>query len=393
MKNLKSKFSNLIILIGIILFTVSSCSDDSDTNPKNAVDQPIPVVEDPINSYPFKLDDSPEFQIGSSLPINYFNDITVGVLNYTSNNIKLITASGTQTLLLEGENIENIDKYSVLVTPSSDPESFYHDYIGLGQLIKDRNGKIYSLFHAEWHDGTILPGNIPGFYASIGLATSIDGGITFQINETPVIPNIYDKNHDNGWGDGGLGEPSITFNKDSTSVYVYYVDHNRTGRGVNICMSKFDVSTDGVPDFNSCYFLNSSNIFSSTLQRSKEIVYGENFKDAILPHVTYNKTTDSYFMVYSLNDFGEYFDGSSPNNSGIYIIESKDGINWDQTPQQLLKGWSIPFDTTKPYLWHPNLIYSNNSQTEGYLVYSKSLNGVTVDGHKMYGRKFKITLN
>ena len=98
-------------------------------------------------------------------------------------------------------------------------------------------------------------------------------------------------------------------------------------------------------------------------------------------------------MVYSLNDYGEYFDGSSPNNSGIYITESKDGITWDQTPQQILKGWSIPFDTTKPYLWHPNLIYSNNSQTEGYLVYSRSLNGVTVDGHKMYGRKFKITLN
>ena len=39
----------------------------------------------------------PEFQVGAGLGLNYYNDITVGVINLTPTNIKLITAVAIDT--------------------------------------------------------------------------------------------------------------------------------------------------------------------------------------------------------------------------------------------------------------------------------------------------------
>ena len=347
---------------------------------------PIPDTEEKI--YTLDLIYENEFSIGHETGLNYFNDITVGVLSNNSDQIRLITASGTSTHLLEGTSLQDIDESTEIVSP--EPGTFYANYIGLGQLIQTPSGKIYSVFHAEEHDGTILPGNIPGFYASVGLASSNDGGNNFSINSAPLIANTFDITFDNGYSDGGLGEPSMLYSKDSSEVFVYYVDHNRNGRGVNICMAKFLVDATGEPDFSSCYYLDATGNFSNTIIRSKEVVAGVGYSDAIFPHVTYNAVMDEYIMVYSLNHYGEFHNGNStPVESGIYYRTSKDGIRWESAPSQLLSDWSIPYSfANHSFSWHPNLIYSQEDQTSGYLLYSKADN--LQQGHKMWAIPFEI---
>lgn len=341
--------------------------------------------------FSFDLDISSEFPVAHDLGLNYFNDITIGVISNALNTIKIVTAAGTSSYVFTGTSLSNISQVTQVASPREN--TFYSDYIGLGQLIKDSNNIIYSVFHSEQHDGSVLPGNILGFYASIGLGTSSDNGETFKLNSEPLIQNTFDINYDNGFADGGLGEPSITYSKDKTEVYVYYVDHNRTGRGVNICMVKFKVDQNGVPDFSTCHYLNENNQFTTNVIRSKEVVAGIGYADAIFPHVTYNSFIDKYVMVYSLNDYGEFHNGSiSPSSSGIYYRESYDGINWTEEPKKLITDWSIPFSfNNHSFAWHPNLIYSNDSQSEGYLVYSKA--SALKQGHKMWAMNFKYSHN
>jgi len=374
----------LILKYCLLSVLISSCSNDEPS--KN---------ENPAN-YEVNLTSEPEFQIGENLNLNYFNDITVGVINLSSSNVKLVTAAGTQTIVLEGANIENITSSYTLLNPSiidnhSNTNAIDYNYIGLGQIVKAKDNKMYGLYHGEWHDGTVLQANIPGFFASIGLCVSTDGGISFSKSSEPVIPNLYDKNFDNGASDGGYGEPSLTFNADSTAVYAYFVDHNRAGRGVNICMAKFNVLSNGQPDFGTCYLLTTNNFFTTNVVRPKQIVYGiMGSSDAIFPHVTYNKKAKKYFMVYTLNAYSDFFTSGRPIHSGIYIRTSKDGINWTEPPKQLITDYGIPLNTETSFTWHPTLIYTNNEQTEGYLVYSKSTLGIGKESHKMWGKKFVI---
>jgi len=359
----------------------------------NEKESPTPP---PSTNQSFKLTSDFEFQVGERLGLNYYNDITVGVLNFSPSNVKLITSAGNETILLEGTDLKNITSYTSVLKPSivsnnTNKDAIDYNYIGLGQVIQSKDKKIYGLYHGEWHDGSILPGNVAGFYASIGLAISTNGGISFSKSSTEVIPNLYDKNFNNGAGDGGYGEPSMLFNADSSAVYAYFVDHNRAGKGVNICMAKFLVGNDGTPDFSKCYILDETNNFTTNIVRPKHIVFGAGgiAADAIFPHVTYNKKMKKYLMVYNLNAFQEFSVGQ-PSQSGIYLRISADGINWTSEPQKILTNYSIPFSTSSSFSWHPTLIYSNADQSEGYLLYSKSNKGIAQESHKMVAKKFII---
>ena len=208
------------------------------------------------------------------------------------------------------------------------------------------------------------------------------------------------KEDDNGFADGGYAGPSMLFSKDSTELYVYYVDHNRDDRGVNICMGKFDI-IDGEPQFDKFYFLDEQNNFTSSIIKVKEVVSGDyGSSDAIFPHVTYNKSLDLYIMVLNLNAFSN--NGCNVNDSGIYITYSKDGINWVDpfdvnvisyigSPKKLISECSIPFSENSSFAWHPSLIYTNEEQTEGYLLYSYG-ESLSYPGHQLYGIMFNIEL-
>ena len=375
----------LFYLILSIIFI--SCSEDAET-----IDDKNDNLE-----FEFVLEGEP-INLSSKLNLSYFNDITVGVKEFRNDFVSLITASGKSTIEISGSSIENLTESQLLISPPNTGDLPYANYIGVGQLIKS-NDKFYGLYHGEYHDGTILPGGVPGFYASLGVVFSYDG-INFQISQDAVIPNYMSKEDDNGFADGGYAGPSMLFSKDSTELYVYYVDHNRDDRGVNICMGKFDI-IDGEPQFDKFYFLDEQNNFTSSIIKGKEVVSGDyGSSDAIFPHVTYNKSLDLYIMVLNLNAFSN--NGCNVNDSGIYITYSKDGINWVDpfdanvisyigSPKKLISECSIPFSENSSFAWHPSLIYTNEEQTEGYLLYSYG-ESLSYPGHQLYGIMFNIEL-
>tara|TARA_B100001029_G_C15029555_1_gene435975 strand:- start:193 stop:1326 length:1134 start_codon:yes stop_codon:yes gene_type:complete len=373
-----------LLILSILLF---GCSKDAET-----IDDKNDNLE-----FEFVLEGDP-INLSSKLNLSYFNDITVGVKEFRNDFVSLITASGKSTIEISGSSIENLTESQLLISPPNTGDLPYANYIGVGQLIKS-NGKFYGLYHGEYHDGTILPGGVPGYYASLGLVFS-DDGINFQISQDAVIPNYMSKEDDNGFADGGYAGPSMLFSKDSTELYVYYVDHNRDDRGVNICMGKFDI-IDGEPQFDKFYFLDEQNNFTSSIIKGKEVVSGDyGSSDAIFPHVTYNKSLDLYIMVLNLNAFSN--NGCNVNDSGIYITYSKDGINWVDpfdanvisyigSPKKLISECSIPFSENSSFAWHPSLIYTNEEQTEGYLLYSYG-ESLSYPGHQLYGIIFNIEL-
>lgn len=381
-----SKMLRKLALFVFLLLVVLGCSEEEE------------VVNNQNKEFDFILEGSP-INLSSKLNMSYFNDITVGVKEFRSDFISLVTASGTSTYEISGSSIENLTESQVLISPPNTGKLPYANYIGVGQLIKSNN-KFYGLYHGEYHDGTILPGGVAGFFGSVGLVSS-DDGKNFEISQKEIVPNYMSKDDDNGYADGGYGEPSMLFSKDSTQLFVYYVDHNRDNREVNICMGKFEV-INGEPQFDKFYFLDEENSFNSNIIKAKEVVKGTstgpNLSHAIFPHVTYNKSLDLYIMVLNLNAFSN--NGCNSNDSGIYITYSKDGINWIDpfnenvisyigSPKKLVSECSIPYSQTSSFAWHPSLIYTNESQTEGYLLYSYG-ESLSYPGHQLYGNKFKI---
>ena len=377
------------LLFVFLLFVILGCSEEEE------------VVNNQNKEFEFLLEGNP-INLSTKLNVSYFNDITVGVKEFRDDYVSLITASGTQTIEITGSSIENLTDSKVVLSPPGSGNLPYANYIGVGQLIKSNN-KFYGLYHGEYHDGTILPGGVAGFFGSVGLVSSDDGKV-FEISQNAIVPNYMSKDDDNGYGDGGYGEPSMLFSKDSTQLFVYYVDHNRDNREVNICMGKFDV-IDGEPQFDKFYFLNDQNEFTSSIIKAKEVVSGDyGYSDAIFPHVTYNKFLDLYIMVFSLNAWNDSNNGRGCDSakSGIYLTYSKDGINWINlfnenvisyigSPKKLVSECSIPWSQTSSFAWHPSLIYTNESQTEGYLLYSYG-ESLSYPGHQLYGNKFKIDL-
>ena len=91
------------------------------------------------------MDSSSEFPVAHDVGLNYFNDITVGVISNSSNNIKIITAAGTRSYVFTGTSLSNINQVTEIASPQEN--TFYSNYVGLGQLIKDSNNTIYKFDH------------------------------------------------------------------------------------------------------------------------------------------------------------------------------------------------------------------------------------------------------
>ena len=96
----------IIILTGLITM---GCSQ-GDTNQVNN--------QQTINKYSFSLSSKSAFLVGGDLGASFYNDITVGVINHTSNSIKLLTSAGNQTVIFTGSDIEHISSVKTIITPN-----------------------------------------------------------------------------------------------------------------------------------------------------------------------------------------------------------------------------------------------------------------------------------
>ena len=91
--------NRLALILVLILF---SCSKEES--------EVLPTEIPSEKTFQFDLDSSSEFPVAHDVGLNYFNDITVGVISNSSNNIKIITAAGTRSYVFTGTSLSNINQ-------------------------------------------------------------------------------------------------------------------------------------------------------------------------------------------------------------------------------------------------------------------------------------------
>jgi hypothetical protein len=252
--------------------------------------------------------------------------------------------------------------------------SFDNGYAGVNGVYRTGAKELLAFYHAEDHEKMprISANGVQGFYCSIGLAVSVNDGISFR-KIGPVLTDNRGKDL-HGHTDQGVGEPCITRDPSGKFLRMYYTSHSRVGRrGVQICLARCPVGeahkVTAWRKFHEGTFTEHGLGGHDTPVLSGKSIGA----DAVFPHVTYSATLGKYVMVYCLNAYREF--KTAPGRSGIYVAFSKDGISWPESDQQqLLMGYVVP-RVGMEVMWHPTLILDTDSapgKAKGWLHYSYS---------------------
>jgi hypothetical protein len=309
--------------------------------------------------------------------LKYFPDECLAFVQ-TTPPIRVLMAAGVSTTLLEGRDMKSLMPHGQ-VLKSGKPGSFDNGYAGISGVARDPGtGDLLAFYHAEDHEGMPpIPGGIPGFYCSVGLAVSTDNGTSFR-KMGPVITGSLPKDL-KGRADQGCGDLCVVADSDHRYLYVYYTDHSRIdNRGVQICMARCPIKDAGKADLWRKYH---NGAFEEPGLGGKDtpVLSAQAMgADAIFPQVTFVEKLHRYVMVFNITVYREFSQETKPEQSGIYIASSQDGIRWSK-PSQLLAIRSIA-TIGREVGWHPTLLISSarDRYADGWLYYSYSQNW----GHK-----------
>lgn len=301
--------------------------------------------------------------------LKYFPDGAIAVVRKRPE-YRILMAVGASSYLLEGENIESLVPVGKVLAPGGGG-SFDNGYAGIsGAYYHSGSGELLALYHAEDQEKMgRFDNGVVGFYCSVGLAVSRDDGATFT-KMGPVITSHLPKNPE-GTRDQGCGEVCIVPDKSGSYLYAYYTDHSRIdGRGVQICMARCPINDKASPGAWRKLYEGS---FSQPGLGGKDtpVVTARDMRaDAVFPHVTYSGMLQKYVMVLNINFYMECINRTKPEQSGIYVAFSDDGIRWSE-PVRLITAYSVPL-LGEEIVWHPTLIWSDGDPAAGWLYYSYS---------------------
>jgi hypothetical protein len=235
------------------------------------------------------------------------------------------------TKLFYGPSFDNLVFAEFVLRPGQANE-FDNGYAGIGGIYKDGN-KVFGLYHAEDHVGKeSAVSKLRGQYAamfSIGLVRSDDGGRTFQkLGQALTSKHPYKQ----GLECGGVGDVTMCLDKTGKYLLCYYADFARgQGKGIQICAARCPVENISDPLAWMKFHDGKYNEPGIAGQESYVLSLHEKDADAWSPHVTYSRELDRYFLTF-LATFHNETDGVTwfrPKQSGIYISDSTDGINWN----------------------------------------------------------------
>jgi len=339
---------------------------------------------------------SPSIELGDAITVlengqfglTYFPDEGTALIQ-RSPLLRLVVTARDSSYLVEGPDLQHLSAATPILRPGGKGE-FDNGYAGISAVIQ--LGQIYyGFYHAEDHEGLpALAGGIPGFYASIGLATSEDG--TTWKKRGQLITSSQSKS----WtaypnqGDRGAAEPGATMSKDGRFVYLYYTEHSRMkGRGVDICLARADLK-EGPPlpgAFRKYY----KGAFSEPGLggRDSPVMTARGFQsaNALEGHVTYSKKAEKYLMIFGIDAYRDRMAGSPPTSSGLYAAWSDDGIAWS-TPLRLIGDQAVP-QPGKSLSWEGSIVFDDDTGRTGMLIYGFTPNwGATP--HYMVGRRVTI---
>jgi hypothetical protein len=324
-----------------------------------------------------------------ALGLSYFPDEGTSVLESASG-IRLVLTARTSTYLVEGTDLQQLSAARPIVLPGGAGE-FDNGYAGVSATVLV-GGVYYGFYHAEdQEDLPNLGGGIPGYYASIAVATSEDDGLTWT-KRGQVITSAQPKS----WtaypnqGDRGAAEPGAVLSEDGRFVYLYYTEHSRVnGRSVDICVARADLHAG--PPLPGSFMKYRNGAFSEPGLGGADspIVIGPApaVANALQGHVTFSQRVQRYLMIFGVDAWQERMAGQAPQMSGLYSAWSADGITWS-TPAQLFADQGVP-ELSRSLSWQGSVIWDDDSGAAGMLVYGYTPSWGTTP-HYMVGRRVTI---
>lgn len=299
--------------------------------------------------------------------LKYFPDGGISVLA-APQGLRVLLAGGINSYLLEGPDMTALRLVKKVLEPGP-AGSFDNGYAGIYGAWRDpQSGEIRAIYHAEDQEGMkTFENGVNGYYASVGLAISGDGGGTFR-KAGRILSGSRPKSAA-GRPDQGCAEPALVEEESHRFLYCYFTDHTRlNGGGVQIGLARSPIAEKGAPGTWMKYY---EGAFSEPGLGGKEthVVVAQPAADALFPNVTWSKGLGKYVMVYNILYYADLQAGQTAKG-GIFAAFSTDGIQWS-SPQLLVHGLSIA-QPDREVLWHPAIVWDDASQFTGWLVYSYS---------------------
>lgn len=368
-----------------------SCGSDRDTAHARTVGTTAGVI--------LKLGPRQVLLGDGALGLHYFPDEAVALVD-RGPPIRLLITAGDSSYLVEGRDVENLE-HAVRVLGPGPKGSFDNGYAGVSGAYRDPKGKLYAFYHAEDHNQE-LPRQAwyySGWYGSMGVAVSLDGGQSFRKLGPALMSAKPDLRALEGESTWGVAAPSVVLDRSGNHLFAYYGEHSpgSANRGVTIGMARADISTGGpVPGSWQKYYegkfeepgLGGRDTAILEIEPRDEAAY-------LQPHVVFSTDLDRYVMVLNVAWWRETWEEAELSRSGIYVAFSEDGIAWS-TPEPILIEHSLPA-FGQPLAWQATIIWDEGSSTEGWLVYAYSERwgpGYFLGTpHHMVGRRIEFELN
>lgn len=244
------------------------------------------------------------------------------------------------------------------------------------------------------------PGRPSGYYATVAVAESSDGGQSWTKLGPAVVsnkPKDFQGRPDHNAR--GVGLPGITVDRSGRYLYLYYTDQSFSNPGgVQTSLARADLTTGPpVPGSFSKFFQGSFSEPGIGGREAHVIRFRHPRTFAMYASPSFVPSLDRYVAVFNVMNAPEHLaEGATPKISGIYLAHSQDGINWS-APTQLLVDYST-FFVGKSVSVAPSLVWDNPQSAKGWLVYGHSP-GWGHDGglhrgtpHYMVGRRIGIEL-
>jgi len=366
-----------LLIASAVLSTLPACAVDPDKLTVSPGDEQVLVAE-------------------GALGIHAWPNGGISVLPDPSK-LRIIVAADVSTYLVEGDDVMHLTSAQQVLAPG-EPHGFDNGAAGIGAIYTAPDGTLYGFYHAEDRDGLpVFPSGVPGFYATVALATSSDGGATWT-KVGPVITSSQTKGKlvSSKDSDGGSGEPSTALSPDGRYLYLYYTEHAReSSLGVQICVARADLQAG--PPLPGQFTKYSAGSFGETGigGHCSAVINGLGFDyaDTIGAHVTYSAFAGQYFAVYGVVDWYSLQNGEGLGYSGLSYSTSRDGLAWS-SPARLIAEPSLPTKGA-PLAWQGTLVWDDAQGQSGWLLYGSSPSwGDPAEAllpHTLAGRR--VTLN
>jgi hypothetical protein len=239
--------------------------------------------------------------------------------------------------------------------PDCSSNAFDANYAAMNAVVPSADPtKLLAFYDAEYH--AACPEGQP-LLASVGLATSTDGGVTWQ-KQGQVIEGLDEArkgfdfvsskqrnefNNSNHILDVGASGPSAVVREDGNLqyIYLYYADRTPiTGGDDSIYLARSPLSSGGAPGTWQ-QWTGASWGAAGDLTSAVPIVAPPAGGSAFQPHVSWNTALRRWLMVFK-------------NGNEFDVSTSIDGVKWD-APTMLL-----PFDVNDAKTGFPTLITPNS---------------------------------